>query len=199
MTANPPERAILPRAGGRGIGQLCQFQPQINTDRHGYSLISIYRHIRVHRACIGGYVTRPLRAPQQRERGEIRGTPGRGSRFGGKWPESGRITKRTQSRAKRVGRRVCRRKFMDWLCCRLAKLEQERASGVTANPLERAILPKRRSFRGRGSRNSAAACWGRGGAEVARAQYGSLKVGNIEIFRALRDRPLRCLPQEHGE
>ena len=49
-------------------------------------------------------------------------------RFGLNWREIRRITKRTQSGAERVGRRFCRRIFMDWLCHRLAKLEQERVS-----------------------------------------------------------------------
>jgi len=63
-----------------------------------------------------------------------------------------RITKRTQSCAKRAGKRVCRRNFMDWLYQPPAKLEQERVSRVTGNLPDPAILP------GAGrSRNSAAA------------------------------------------
>ncbi len=60
---------------------------------------------------------------------------------GCRWREFRRITKRTQSCAKRAGRRVCRRNFMDWLYRRPAKPEQERGSGATANLPETAIIP----------------------------------------------------------
>ena len=63
-------------------------------------------------------------------------------RIGWRWQEIRRITKRTQSCAKRAGRRVCRRKFMNWLYRRPAKLVQKRVSEVTANPPEAAILPR---------------------------------------------------------
>ena len=67
--------------------------------------------------------------------------PGR-SRIDWRWREILRITKRTQSCAKRAGSRFCRRNFMDWLYRRSAKLEQERASGVTWNLPETAIIPR---------------------------------------------------------
>ena len=53
--------------------------------------------------------------------------PGR-SRIGCRWREILRITKRTQSCAKRGPAPISRRIFMDWLYPRPAKLEQEQAS-----------------------------------------------------------------------
>ena len=58
-----------------------------------------------------------------------------GREFVAEWQEIRRITKGTQSCAERAGRRVCRRIFVEWLCRRPAKLEQERvSSGDSESP-----------------------------------------------------------------
>ena len=89
----------------------------------------------------------PLRRPQGKNvvAGRCSEAPGKAreaepvadwSRNGWKRRENRRITKRTQSCAKRGTAPISRRFFMDWLYRRLAKLEQEQVSRVTANPPE---------------------------------------------------------------
>ena len=79
--------------------------------------------------------------------GRCREAPGKGvrpvrSRNGGKWREFRRITKRTQSCAKAGAEPVSGRISIDWLYRRLARLEQEPVSRVTANLPEAAINPR---------------------------------------------------------
>ena len=80
----------------------------------------------------------PYNDPEKGEAGAVADWP----RIGWRWQENRRITKRTQSCGKPGAAPISRRIFMDWLYRRPEELEQEQASGVTANLPETAILPR---------------------------------------------------------
>ena len=117
VTAHLPETAIIPRAGwARNRTRRLAVAARI-------FVLAPYQFRRgtVLRLGSGQGTPYPYNGPEAEPVAEW-------PRFGWRWREFRRITKRTQSCAKRDAAPISRRFFLDWLYRRRAKLEQERVS-----------------------------------------------------------------------